>query len=112
MSSHNRGGQKRTIATVCGWTASGSPREANGKLKLHMRVCETCKGIDLSGIEKPTKNGNGYNGLSVSKNGNLIKPAAFKSVGKFDGEEVEISSNTMFVKDLIELMKPLFENEL
>lgn len=70
-----------------------------------MRVCETCKGIDLSGMEKPTKNGNGYNGVSVSKNGNLIKPAAFKSVGKFDGEEVEIQSFTQSVACLLDILK-------
>ena len=43
----NHGGQRRTIQAPCGFISRGSVREANNKMKLHQRVCQQCKGIEL-----------------------------------------------------------------
>lgn len=68
----NHGGIKRTIYTPCGKAFVGSLREANGKLALHKKYCETCKDTP-----NPTTvahvGGNDMNGVSFSRRGNLSK---------------------------------------
>ena len=39
----NNGGQHRTCISPCGFIASGSPSEAKGKMRLHCKVCVSCK---------------------------------------------------------------------
>lgn len=41
----NEGGQHRTNISSCGFIASGSPREANGKTRLHAKVCPLCSAL-------------------------------------------------------------------
>ncbi len=46
--SFDHGGITRTLQAPCGWTSKGAVREANGKLRIHMKVCKTCKDVSLS----------------------------------------------------------------
>lgn len=39
------GGQSRTLRCPCGWGATGSPREALGRLRLHARRCDEGQGM-------------------------------------------------------------------
>jgi hypothetical protein len=56
------GGVNRTIKSTCGWSCYGSLREANGKLKIHKRVCETCRrnSVTIPAYDSKSKI-NGYN---------------------------------------------------
>ena len=65
----NYGGQRRTIKCPCGHTIVGSVREANGKHKLHLKVCVECKGlsslpISATGFNQVQGNNNGWDGYS------------------------------------------------
>lgn len=56
------GGITRMIQAPCGWTTKGALREANGKLRLHTKVCKTCKNVPLTIPEyNPSSISNGVN---------------------------------------------------
>ena len=99
----------RTLTTGCGWSTNGSVREVNGKLKLHRRVCEYCKQIDLGKYEKPNKkqgDKNGINAVRINAKGYPVKqPNQTKIVSIKDTIfEVEVS-NTLPASTVIEMVK-------
>ena len=49
---YNMGGQKRTAQFGCGYVCSGSHRECEGKIRLHLKVCVVCQ---LSGAAESNK---------------------------------------------------------
>ncbi len=68
--SFNYGGQRRTIYAPCGWSCSGAVREANGKLALHKRVCEICRGLSFNAEFNQTLGmENGWKGVTAGRNG-------------------------------------------
>lgn len=73
------GGQRRTIVAPCGWTAKGSIREANFKMKLHVKNCKTCDVKNITIPDFDTK-ANGLDGITTSKRGNAIKQISHKDM--------------------------------
>ena len=62
-----RGGQRRTIETGCGWRCVGHPQEVNGKFKLHKKYCNTCNETfteELPSFNKKASKINGWKGLT------------------------------------------------
>lgn len=49
---HNTGGQRRTAQFGCGYVCSGTHRECEGKIRLHLKVCMVCQ---LSGAAENDK---------------------------------------------------------
>lgn len=45
--SFNHGGQRRTSVTPCGFITAGSPREAEGKMRIHAKVCPICSAMGI-----------------------------------------------------------------
>lgn len=67
----NFGGQRRTIQTGCGYTATGSVRDCNFKIKLHQKRCAICGGATL-----PTefdRQGGAYNGWDGLRGSNRVE---------------------------------------
>lgn len=63
----NFGGQRRTIQSGCGYTATGSVRDCNFKIKLHQKKCDICKGgIVPTEFDRLGAEFNGWNGLRGS----------------------------------------------
>jgi hypothetical protein len=52
----NRGGTKRFAKAHCGWGCTGSIREANGKLRVHMKYCQICIEYMKQNTCSPTQN--------------------------------------------------------
>jgi|688.fasta_scaffold68860_2 hypothetical protein len=62
--SFQKGGQRRTIETGCGWTCRKSPREADALFRMHRRHCELCKGSgDLPEFNRVNGKANGWGGV-------------------------------------------------
>jgi hypothetical protein len=49
---YNMGGQRRTAQFGCGYVCSGTHRECEGKIRLHLKVCMVCQ---LSGVAENNK---------------------------------------------------------
>ena len=60
-----QGGQNRKVDCKCGYHASGSVREVNMKLKLHMKICE--HNCIIPEYNKETAKFNGANKCNNSK---------------------------------------------
>jgi len=60
----NKGGQRRTMESSCGWRCVGHPTEVNKKYELHKKYCKECGGVNYT-PEKFNHNGalmNGWKG--------------------------------------------------
>ena len=64
---YNKGGQRRTMMSGCGWSARGALREVDAKFRLHKRVCETCRNrnVEIPEYDKVAATANGWNGLDA-----------------------------------------------
>jgi len=77
MTTYIRGGQQRTITSGdgCNFTTKGSVREANGKMRLHIKVCPICSQKEFPVFKKPdleSATNNGWNG--INKKLQTVKP--------------------------------------
>jgi hypothetical protein len=63
------GGQRRTYMCDCGWGTKDSVRAANMKYKLHQKVCPNGNRQMAPPAFNPAMNG--FNGINVSRRGNL-----------------------------------------
>lgn len=73
MSQYNRGGQRRTCISLCGFTCKGSIREVNYKHKLHKKVCDICKDLKVEDVpySRTAGEANGWGGIDAK--GNKVK---------------------------------------
>ena len=78
------GEERTTIKSSCGFSAVGNPREARGKLKIHVRHCEACKLANYDVAEFKSTSGS-YNNISVSKRGHQI--IKYAPIIKYSGDE-------------------------
>lgn len=63
----NYGGQRRTVQTGCGYTASGSVRDCNFKINLHKKNCPMCSGaVTPTEFDSVGASYNGWDGLRGS----------------------------------------------
>lgn len=69
------GGQRRTIVSQCGFSCRGSLREADYKLRLHMRLCPQCNDKEY---ESPAFNYDTANSFNLHKLGNYYKEPTVK----------------------------------
>ena len=97
----------QTILTGCGWGAKGNHREAKGKLKLHMKVCDICKGIDLSQFTKESgfAKMNGFDRITVSRNGNLAKAQQRKFDVVGSSNATTVISNIHDIETILDAVK-------
>jgi hypothetical protein len=64
---YQKGGQRRTIETGCGWKCVGHPTEVNKKYLRHRRYCNTCNENNTTELPEFNKEGgkiNGWKGLT------------------------------------------------
>ena len=78
----NRGGQRRTIETGCGWKCVGHPTEVNKKYLRHRRYCKDCidnnKVDELPEFNKEGGKINGWKGITIrSQKPNQMLTTAF-----------------------------------
>ena len=98
---------------ACGYVAKGSVREANGKVRLHMKVCEYCKMSNASSsydtapsFDKEAALNNGWNGVSAGKKvDNIMMTAEINQTGLLDRPLVEIND----IRSLIDEKTKMFE---
>jgi hypothetical protein len=66
----NRGGQRRTIETSCGYRCVGHPTEVNKKFLIHKRYCKDCGETEYAAPEfnKEGANMNGWKGVNIKQN--------------------------------------------
>ena len=74
--SFNKGGQRRTIETGCGWRCVGHPNEVNKKFIIHKRYCKICEDVTMdTQFNRTAGDINGWKGqkhLSNHKNQSII----------------------------------------
>ncbi len=103
--SHTTGGQRRTIVTNCGWTSKGSVREANGKMRLHLKVCKICKSFDNSGdiaeYNKDNAMKNGWNGITEK---GAVKNTIVTTLEKDDSQDINLSGNVTSNSELFHIL--------
>lgn len=63
----NCGGTNRVIYSPCGWVCKGSIRDANGKLRIHMRVCIKCQPFRVSIPEYDTSDIKSFSSMYTRK---------------------------------------------
>jgi hypothetical protein len=61
LKANNAGGDKREIECPCGFSTKGSVREANFKMKLHVKICN---GVNIESNKFPN-----FDKIISSKNG-------------------------------------------
>ena len=66
------GAQQTTIIASCGFSTKGSPKEARGKLKIHLRHCVKCKDSLHTIPQFNNSKKSAHNSIAVSKRGNPI----------------------------------------
>lgn len=77
--SFQKGGQKRTIETGCGWRCVGHPTEVNKKFLIHKRYCKDCIN-NISVLPKYNRKAgliNGWNGLVGNEQTNKMITTVF-----------------------------------
>jgi hypothetical protein len=100
----NKGGQRRTMETPCGWRCVGHPNEVKGKYNIHKKFCETCKENENTEIPKFSReNGdiNGWNGINV-KNNHITKVV---STCLTNGRRLDIVNDAKSIHDAVEQLK-------
>ena len=86
--SFQKGGQRRTIETGCGWRCVGHPTEVNKKFLIHKRYCKDCNN-NISVLPEYNKEAgliNGWSGL----NGNLEQTNKIMTTTFVDGIRKDI----------------------
>jgi hypothetical protein len=98
------GGETRTITCLCGWGTKSSPRESDGKFKIHLKRCELARkslgNRPLNLLNQSNGVVNGENGMVISRNGNLVTKPSMPSIILMDGKEVKTSLTTLEVTRL------------
>jgi len=82
-------------------------REANGKLKLHKRICEDARGFTIGAFNTNMSYSNGINGINVSKNGNPVKIKKQMSIGNVDGKEIVIQHPVSDIGKISEILNSI-----
>ena len=85
---YQKGGQRRTIETGCGWRCVGHPNEVNGKYKIHKKFCDTCKDsiTELPSFNKDAGKINGWKGIKNKHQ----QPNQMLTTAFVDGERNDI----------------------
>jgi len=112
--SFQKGGQKRTIETGCGWRCVGHPTEVNKKYSIHKRYCKDCNN-NVSVLPEWNREAgliNGWNGL----NGRLEQTNKIMTTAFVDGVRKDIlvegvSNIEDSIKD-VKLLLSLTEEEI
>lgn len=100
MSMYNRGGQRRTIQSGCGWCRTGHPTEVNRLYILHKKFCKD--GCGSSGYEAPEFNKeagniNGWKGSTIKG----YKPRQVQSTCLVDGKRIEVMSEASSIDEAV-----------
>jgi hypothetical protein len=61
-----RGGKNRNLNSTCGWSTNGTPREVEGKFKIHCKVCSLCSKCKLNEFDESAGLMNGMHGMRGS----------------------------------------------
>ena len=103
----NQGGQRRTLKCPCGYTIVGSVREANGKHKLHLKVCVECKDLGSSlpstAFNRVQGDNNGWNGYAGSNKVTNVQG----TIGLEGGSITQVSVKSTGIMQGIKTMKDL-----
>ena len=96
------GGRRRTINCPCGWTTIGSPRESDGKFKIHSKRCD--KGREANNMRllngDKDRDMNGMNGMVRSRNGHLVAKPLRPTTVIMDGKEVKTDLTVVEIQRL------------
>ena len=58
-----KGGRRRTLTAVCGYSIAGHPNEVDSLFRRHQRYCSTCKGHNIPEFNAAAATSNGWDGL-------------------------------------------------
>lgn len=107
------GGTTRTLITPCGKVFRGEIREANGKYRLHKRICELCKQVP-NPSDKPSEGSrkNDASGITYSKHGNPILQKDTMITARSNDEAKNIMCNGMKKQEAIELLQKINNLEI
>jgi hypothetical protein len=97
---YNRGGQRRTIQSSCGWCRTGHPTEVNRLYLLHKKFCkEGCGSTEYEAPEfnKTAGNMNGWKGATIKGH----KPQQVQSTCLVNGKRIEVVSEANSINEAI-----------
>ena len=99
------GGESRTITCLCGWGTKSSPRESDGKFKIHLKRCELAR---KALGNRPLNHCNGVvngRGMFKTRNGNLVAKPSIPSMVIMDGKEVKTDLTVVEIQRLQQQLK-------
>lgn len=107
--SHSLGGQRRNIFAPCGRHFKGDIRMVNKLFNTHKQYCEQCKNTDTPS-KQYTKDHlitNGFNGLTLSRNGNLTFGNKTLASVDVDGKSMLIETEEKQAVEAVKAIKDL-----
>ncbi len=103
----NKGGQRRTLETPCGWRCVGHPQEVNGKYRIHKKFCDTCKDVNnVPEFSRTNGDVNGWKGISNKNCNQRVRNIVTTCV--VDGERFDVIQEAKTIDDAT---KKIRENE-